>query len=310
MSITRLSGGLTPADGADPRTFPTIFNEAADVIDANELGVAANGTAIAGLDGRLTTAEGDIDGLEALNPVAFGTAIASAGDKFVYDGSEWQPVQGLVLVGTRYYTSDGTFDKADPFDDGSFDGSLMRAIRVRLAGAGGGSGGAATANRISAGGGGGAYAEKFITDIAGLSASESVTVGLGGTAGADTDGAGGNGGSSSAFGVTAGGGTGGEPTSGSFGESAGGTATGADFSVAGGEGGTRLTGVGTTVFQTASGGGSLLGNPAVVRPGAANQAGRVGSGFGTGAMGAMFISTTTQFGAAGRPGVVIVEVYA
>jgi len=34
MSITRLSDGLTPADGADPRTFPTIFNEAADEIEA------------------------------------------------------------------------------------------------------------------------------------------------------------------------------------------------------------------------------------------------------------------------------------
>lgn len=34
MSITRLSGGLTPADGADPRTFPTIFNSAADAIEA------------------------------------------------------------------------------------------------------------------------------------------------------------------------------------------------------------------------------------------------------------------------------------
>ena len=30
MSITRLSGGLTPADGADPRTFPTIFNATAE----------------------------------------------------------------------------------------------------------------------------------------------------------------------------------------------------------------------------------------------------------------------------------------
>ena len=32
--VTRLSGGLTPADGADPRTFPAIWNSAADEIDA------------------------------------------------------------------------------------------------------------------------------------------------------------------------------------------------------------------------------------------------------------------------------------
>jgi hypothetical protein len=33
MAITRLSGGLTPADGSDPRTFPAIFNAAADDIE-------------------------------------------------------------------------------------------------------------------------------------------------------------------------------------------------------------------------------------------------------------------------------------
>jgi hypothetical protein len=33
MSIVRLSGGLSPADGSDPRTFPAIFNAAADEID-------------------------------------------------------------------------------------------------------------------------------------------------------------------------------------------------------------------------------------------------------------------------------------
>jgi hypothetical protein len=33
MAITRLTGGLTPANGADPRTFPAVWNAAADVID-------------------------------------------------------------------------------------------------------------------------------------------------------------------------------------------------------------------------------------------------------------------------------------
>ena len=43
MAIERLSGGLSPADGSDPRTFPAIFNGAADEIDA--------------LDGRVTAVE-------------------------------------------------------------------------------------------------------------------------------------------------------------------------------------------------------------------------------------------------------------
>lgn len=50
MSITRLTGGLTPADGDDPRTYPTIFNDAADEIDANT-------SAISALSPRVTTLE-------------------------------------------------------------------------------------------------------------------------------------------------------------------------------------------------------------------------------------------------------------
>lgn len=40
MSITRLTGGLTPGDGADPRTFPAIFNALADDIDSLSIGTA------------------------------------------------------------------------------------------------------------------------------------------------------------------------------------------------------------------------------------------------------------------------------
>lgn len=58
MAVTRLSGGLTPGDGADPRTFPAIFNAAADVIDANETAVASQGSAI-------TAVEADVDALQA-----------------------------------------------------------------------------------------------------------------------------------------------------------------------------------------------------------------------------------------------------
>jgi hypothetical protein len=36
MSVTRLIGGITPADGADPRTFPVIWNATANLIEANE----------------------------------------------------------------------------------------------------------------------------------------------------------------------------------------------------------------------------------------------------------------------------------
>lgn len=37
ISITRLSGGNTPADGSDPRTFPAIWNATATALEALDL---------------------------------------------------------------------------------------------------------------------------------------------------------------------------------------------------------------------------------------------------------------------------------
>jgi hypothetical protein len=87
---------------------------------------------------------------------------------------------GYLYAGTRYYTSSGTFVKADPLGTGDIG---LRAIRVRCQAAGGGGGGV-QAGRAGAGGSGGNYAESFITDIAGLDASVTVTRGSGGTGGA------------------------------------------------------------------------------------------------------------------------------
>jgi hypothetical protein len=171
VTITRLTGGLTPGDGSDPRTFPAIFNATADEIEAQ-------GTAIADLEG--------------LNPVQFGTAVASGGQVLAFSTavSGFEPVDvfGAAVNGTAvyrfvttvYFTSSGTFTKADyPW---------LRAIRVKCQGGGGGGGGAATTGvgqqAISSGGAGGAYAESFITNIAGLDASVTVTRGAGGTGGA------------------------------------------------------------------------------------------------------------------------------
>ena len=50
ISITTLSGGNTPADGSDPRTFPAIWN--------------ATATALEGVADDLDTAEADIATLE------------------------------------------------------------------------------------------------------------------------------------------------------------------------------------------------------------------------------------------------------
>lgn len=55
VTIPRLSGGLTPADGGDPRTFPTIFNQIADLTETTAQ-EAAN---------EFATLQGRVDVLEA-----------------------------------------------------------------------------------------------------------------------------------------------------------------------------------------------------------------------------------------------------
>jgi hypothetical protein len=57
VAITRLSGGLTPGDGADPRTFPAIWNATADDIEAAEANITT-------LQGDVSTLEGDVTNLE------------------------------------------------------------------------------------------------------------------------------------------------------------------------------------------------------------------------------------------------------
>jgi hypothetical protein len=47
VAVTRLSGGLSPADGGDPRTFPAIWNGTADDLEAGEYSkVPTGGTAL------------------------------------------------------------------------------------------------------------------------------------------------------------------------------------------------------------------------------------------------------------------------
>ena len=41
MAVTRLSGGLTPPNGSDPRTFPAIWNATAEDIEQAETDIAA-----------------------------------------------------------------------------------------------------------------------------------------------------------------------------------------------------------------------------------------------------------------------------
>jgi len=143
----------------------------------------------------------------------------------------------------------------------------LRAVRVRLVGGGGASrtvpalsSGQASAG---AGAGGGAFAESFITDIAGLGTAVSVVVGAGGLNAGDTTG--GSGGESSfgdgeTYEVSAAGGFGASRTSltgdnVSSGSNPGQAATG-DLAAAGGAGGGAFAFDTLTVASSGAGGGS------------------------------------------------------
>jgi hypothetical protein len=253
MSVTRLSGGLTPGAGGDPRTFPAIWNATADYIE-----------------------------------------------------------NGFRFAGTVYFTSSGTFAKADPLGTGDIG---LRAIRVRLVGGGGAGGGAepktAGTYQGASGGGGGGYAESVITDIAGLVASVTVTVGTGGTGVA---GGTGNSGGNSSFGtaVVGNGGSGGVIQN-SVGASLGGGGTG-QLVINGSHGtfGTfedDLSGIAVG----GAGGSSRLGGssgPAARTAGSsAGQAGLLYGGGGGGRVRGTNVGTGSAVGADGAAGIVIVDCF-
>lgn len=237
----------------------------------------------------------------------------TAGQKLIYDGTNWVNLTGYVFVQTLYYTSNGTFTKATyPW---------LRAIRVKCVGGGGGGGGAGTTTAgqtaCGGGGGGGGYAESFITNISGLDSSITVTRGpggAGGAAGANN----GTSGSSSSFGslVVAGGGGGGSGISGSSlsasdpGNS--GTGTTGDILMNGERGGWGYN-AGTLPFGGfggASGGGfgQSTGDLASFA-GAQGPAGQLYGGGGGGAANGASVATA-RAGGAGANGIVTVELYA
>jgi hypothetical protein len=253
-----------------------------------------------------TPVEGQVTYLEDTNELS------------IYSGSAWVAIatsatNSYNLVQTLYYTSSGTFTKATyPW---------LRAMRVKVQGAGGGGGGAATtiSGVVSVGssGGAGAYAESFITNISGLSASETVTVGSSGAGGAAGNNAGSAGGTSS-FGslVSANGGNPGDggssiTTPGILGSvNAQTTATG-DLTIAGpGQSGFTFAIAGFLASVRGADSSLGTGGDAIFTGGGSN--GNAGTGRGSGGSGGVNVQSqvTTRSGGNGAPGIVIVELYA
>jgi hypothetical protein len=252
---------------------------------------------------------GVVTGLDSANSSDLGAELALKADK----------AAGYQFVDTVYFTANGTFTKATyPW---------LRAIRVRLVGGGGGGSGAganpgATSYATGRGGGGGGYGESFITDIAGLSASVTVTVGSGGAGGAAGNNSGSTGGTSS-FGAlvsaTGGGGgvagaTIGDSAASMFlaGPAAGGSTITADLAIVGSPAGpdVHCGGFGFAI-GTPSGGSYLApGRTGVsTSTGTAGTTGAVGGGGGTSAI-TRGATVAAQAGGAGGAGLVIVDLFA
>lgn len=219
----------------------------------------------------------------------------------------------------EYFSASGSFTKANyPW---------AKTVKVTVIGGGGGSGGAeatgGSERAACAGGGGGGCAIKTI-DVADLSASETVTVGAGGTAGSGTAGpnTGGTGGTSS-FGshCSATGGAGG---AGGNKNAAGATAvasrgyrgngSGGDINLVGGHGGNGMC-YSATPFPGAWGGagGGTLGGGQSEAAGGWPTSPVAGEPPGGGASGRRVTTSTAAAGnlagAAGAAGAVLVEIF-
>lgn len=215
---------------------------------------------------------------------------------------------------TLYFFSSGAFVKQ------SF--PWLRAICVKVVGGGGGGGGAAETTNVSsaagAGGQGGSYAESFITDIAALNASVTVTRGGGGAGGA----AGNNSGAlgcDSSFGslvVAGGGGEGGGSVATTasrmtFRGSSSNNPSVGDFVVDGtGSAGLAIRGGDGILAKPGEGGASFLSSARSGSPDTPSDDGLPGNLFGGGGSGAFSrTSSPAQAGGAGANGIVIVELY-
>lgn len=189
----------------------------------------------------------------------------------------------------------------------------LRYVIVELVGGGGGSGGSTDANFISGGGGGGGYAKKIIPASA-LGATETVTIGAGGTGGAgSTNSAGGVGGTTS-FGsyVSATGGTGGLASAGfQIASVAGGTGVNGDYNESGEPSSAGISidaaAANTDVLMSAKGGDSKFGygGVSVTKSTVSDTAANVGTGYGAGASGTVNQSNADINGAAGTAGYIL-----
>ena len=107
MAITRLSGGITPGDGADPRTFPAIWNDAATQIESAQADINTAEATITSQGSAISALEADVTILDAKNIPSFGTAIPTNGQLLTYSTAVSAYVPQDASAGASIINTDG-----------------------------------------------------------------------------------------------------------------------------------------------------------------------------------------------------------
>jgi hypothetical protein len=116
--VTRLIGGLTPGDGADPRTFPAIWNATADVIESQGSAVVVTESDIAALEAGIvsfgTSTGGTValdftDGNALVSHLISGSAVAITGADYVAGSTRTVRLSGGTAVASLAVPNDWVF---------------------------------------------------------------------------------------------------------------------------------------------------------------------------------------------------------
>ena len=98
ISLTRLSGGTSPADGSDPRTFPAIWNSSA--------------TSLENVATDLDTLESTVSNFGVADLADANIGTEANGESLVYNGTDW--VNGIPpVLETEEQTASYILDTAD-----------------------------------------------------------------------------------------------------------------------------------------------------------------------------------------------------
>jgi hypothetical protein len=106
-TVTRLVGGVSPADAGDPRTFPQIWNATADLIEANEAGLDFKAPLLLVENvqtGNYTLALSDVAKVVAMNNTTAATVTVPAGTAVAFEVGS---VVNVYQMGTATVTIAG-----------------------------------------------------------------------------------------------------------------------------------------------------------------------------------------------------------